>query len=115
MKRVSEFQVSPLILIAFCLSCFMNIQRFSEYMLKSSKCGPQASKMNIVQAKKYPHFDDFFYRPKMSEISNLLSHFNAMCDNIRVKSAEGYNLLSAFENLLRRKQPLCIFKVVKKR
>ena len=58
--------------------------------------------MNIVQAKKYPHFDDFFYRPKMSEISNLLSHFNAMCDNIRVKSAEGYNLLIAFENLLHR-------------
>ena len=36
----------------------------------------------------------------MAEISNLLSHFNAMCDNIWVKSAEGYNLLSAFESAL---------------
>ena len=38
----------------------------------------------------------------MAEISNLLSHFNAMCDNIWVKSAEGYNLLGAFESALYR-------------
>ena len=34
----------------------------------------------------------------MAEISYLLSHFNAMCDNICVKLAEGYNLLGAFES-----------------
>ena len=36
----------------------------------------------------------------MAEISNLLSHFNAMFDNIWVKSAEGYNLLGAVESAL---------------
>ena len=59
--------------------------------------------LNIVQAKKYPEVPTFwrlFYRPKMAEISNLLSHFNAMCHNIWVKSAEGYNLLGAFESAL---------------
>ena len=38
--------------------------------------------LNIVQAKKYPEVPTFwrlFCRPKMAEISNLLSHFNAMC------------------------------------
>ena len=59
--------------------------------------------LNILQAKKYPEVPTFlglFHRPKMAEISNLLSHFNAMCDNIWVKSAEGYNLLGAFESTL---------------
>ena len=40
---------------------------------------------NIAQAKKYPEVPTFwrlFYRPKMAEISNLLSHFNAICHNI---------------------------------
>ena len=39
----------------------------------------------------------------MAEISYLLSHFNAMCDNICVicvKPAEGYDLLGAFEGAL---------------
>ena len=39
----------------------------------------------------------------MAEILYLLSHFNAMCDNmcvICVKPAEGYNLLGAFESAL---------------
>ena len=39
----------------------------------------------------------------MAEISCLLSHFNAMCDNmcvICVKPAEGYNLLGAFESAI---------------
>ena len=53
----------------------------------------------------------------MAEISYLLSHFNAMCDNICVicvKPAEGYNLLGAFESALifMPKQSLCIFKEV---
>ena len=51
----------------------------------------------------------------MVEISYLLSHFNAMCDNIFVvcvKPAEGYNLLDGFESALRPKQSFCIFKVV---
>ena len=47
----------------------------------------------------------------MAEISNLLSHFNAMCHNICVKPDEGYNLLGAFESALP-KQSLCIFKEV---
>ena len=41
----------------------------------------------------------------MAEISFLLSHFNAMCDNIWVicvKPTEGYNLLGAFEDALYR-------------
>ena len=46
--------------------------------------------LNIVQGKKYPHFE--------------VSHFNAMSrDNICVicvKLAEGYNLLGAFESAL---------------
>ena len=46
------------------------------------------------------HILKTFYRPKMAEISYLLSHFNAMCDNIWVKSAEGYNQLGAFESAL---------------
>ena len=53
--------------------------------------------LNIVQAKKYPEVPTFwtlFCRPKMAEISNLLSHFNAMCPD------EGYNLLGAFESAL---------------
>ena len=61
--------------------------------------------LNIVQAKKYPEVPTFwrlFYRPKKAEISYLLSHFSAMCDNICVKSAECYNLLGAFESALRR-------------
>ena len=62
--------------------------------------------LNIVQAKKYPEVPTFwrlFYRAKMAEISYLLSHFNAMCDNICVicaKPAEGYNLLDTFESAL---------------
>ena len=73
--------------------------------------------LNIVQAKKYPEVPTFwrlFCRPKMAEISNLLSHFNAMCHNICVKPAEGYNLLGAFYSALifMSKQSLCIFKEV---
>ena len=59
--------------------------------------------LNIVQAKKYPEVPTFwrlFHRPKMAEISNLLSHFSAMCDNTWVKSAEGHNPLGAFERAL---------------
>ena len=70
--------------------------------------------LNIVQAKKYPEVPTFwrlFYRPKMAEISNLLSHFNVMCDNTWVKSAEGYNLLGAFESALCRSNHFSIFKV----
>ena len=84
----------------------MNIRDFLEYTLKSSKCGPHASKMKSWilyrprSTQKYPHFEDFFCRPKMAEISNLLSHFNTMCHNICVKPDEGYNLLGAFESAL---------------
>ena len=44
----------------------MNIQNISDYMLKSSKCGPHASKMKswilyrLRSTQKYPHFEDFF-------------------------------------------------------
>ena len=64
------FMVSISLSITECSVTYnkvMNVQDFSEYMLKSSKCGP---------------FWRLFYWPKMAEISNLLSHFNAMCDNI---------------------------------
>ena len=59
--------------------------------------------LDIVQAKKYPEVPTLwrlFCRPKMAEISNLLSHFNAMSHNICVKPDEGYNLLGAFESAL---------------
>ena len=44
----------------------MNIQKFWEYMLKSSKRGPHARKMKswilcrLRSTQKYPHFEDFF-------------------------------------------------------
>ena len=84
----------------------MNFHDFLDYMMKSSKCGPHASKLKswilyrLRSTQKYPHFEDFFYRPKMAEILYLLSHLNAMCDNICVKPDEGYNLLGAFKSAL---------------
>ena len=36
----------------------------------------------------------------MAEISYLLSHFNAMYDNISVNPAGGYNLLGRFREAL---------------
>ena len=82
----------------------MNIRDFLDYMLKSSKCGPHASKMKpwilywLRSTQKYPHFEDFFVDQRWLK---FLSHFNAMCDNnISVKSAEHYNLLGAFESAL---------------
>ena len=71
--------------------------------------------LNTVQAEKYPEVPTLcrlFCRPKMAEISNLLSHFYAICDNIRVKSAEGYNLLGTFESALCQSNHFFIFKVV---
>ena len=46
----------------------------------------------------------------MAKISYLLSHFNAMCDNICVKPAEGYNLLDAFESGLCRRDHFVLSK-----
>ena len=82
----------------------MNIQEFLEYMLKSSKCGPHASKMKsrilyrLRSTQKYPHFEEL--STKDTKISYLLSHFSVMCYNISVKPAKGYNLLGAFESAL---------------
>ena len=48
----------------------------------------------------------------MAEISYLLSHFSAMCDNICVKpteGCEGYNLLGAFESALCRSNHFVFF------
>ena len=46
------------------------------------------------------HILKTFLSTKDAEISFLLSHFNANCDNICVKAAECYNLWGAFENAL---------------
>ena len=58
----------------------------------------------LRSTQKYPILKTFLSsNAKMAEISYLLSHFNAMCDNICVicvKPAEGYNLLGAFEGAL---------------
>ena len=37
----------------------MNIHDFSDYILKSFKCGPCNKVLNIVQAKKYPEVPTF--------------------------------------------------------
>ena len=52
----------------------MNFHDFLDYMTKSSKCRPHASKMKswilyrLRSTQKYPRFEEFFYRPKMAEI-----------------------------------------------
>ena len=103
-----SFMVSISLCIMKCLvthNKVMNIQAFSDYMLKIFQMWTsrqQNEVMNIVQAKKYPEVPTFwrlFYRPKMTEISYLLSHFSTKCDNIWVNSAEGY-MLGAFESAL---------------
>ena len=72
----------------------MDIYVFWDYMIKPSKCGPHASKMKswilyrLRSTQKYPEVPKFwsfiiiiivifFNRPKMTEVSYLLSHFNA--------------------------------------
>ena len=45
----------------------------------------------------------------MAEISYLLSHFNAMRDDICAKPTEGYNLLGAFESALCRSNHFVFF------
>ena len=52
----------------------MNFHDILDYMTKSSKCGPHASKMKswilyrLRSTQKYSRFEEFFYRPKMAEI-----------------------------------------------
>ena len=83
----------------------MNIHDFLDYMLKSSKCGPHASKMKswilhrLRSTQKYPHFEDFFIEQKWLKF-RIFYHISTPCDNICVKPAEGYNLLGAFESAL---------------
>ena len=78
----------------------MNIQEFLEYMLKSSKCGPHASKMKsrilyrLRSTQKYPHFEDFFIDQRWLKF-RIFYHISTPYVIIYViKPAEGYNLFT---------------------
>ena len=62
----------------------MNIQKFWEYMLKSSKRGPHARKMKswilcrLRSTQKYPHFEDFFIDQRRLKF-RIFYHISAPC------------------------------------
>ena len=91
----------------------MNIQNFLDYMLKSSKCGPHASKMKswilyrLRSTQKYPHFEEFFIEQRWLKF-RIFDHMIDNTDNVCAKSAEGYNLLGAFESALYRSNHLVV-------
>ena len=70
----------------------MNFHDFLDYMTKSSKCGPHASKMKswilyrLRSTQRYPRFEEFFYRPKMAEIC-IFYHISTPCVIIYVYKA----------------------------
>ena len=62
----------------------MNIHDFLDYMLKSSKCGPHASKMKswilyrLRTTQKYPHFEDFFIEQRWLKF-RIFYHISTPC------------------------------------
>ena len=83
----------------------MNFHEFLDYMMKSSKCGPYASKMKswilyrLRSTQKYPHFEDFFIDQRWLKFC-IFNDISTPCVIICVKPAEGYNLLGAFKSAL---------------
>ena len=103
----------------------INIQDSSDYMLKSSKCGPDhASKMKSCIKKllyrlrsnqTYSHFEDFFIDQRWLKF-HIFYHISTPCVIliIWVKSAEGYNLLGTLKSTLCRSNHFVFSKIFKR-